>query len=191
MADWIEPLWVSDHLCFSSFGGHYGHDLWPLPCTEEAVRHVADRVSRVQEALGRQIALENVSSYVQYRCDEMPEAEFVAAVAKAADCLLLLDVNNVVVSARNHGFSAEAYIDAMPAERIVQLHLAGHTEKGEWALDDHVGPTPEVVWELFDYVVRTKGNFPTIIEWDTAVPSLEIYVAEAEKARAREAAVSR
>lgn len=188
LVDEMEPLWVSDHLCFSSFGGHYGHDLWPLPCTAAAVHHVASRIAHVQDVLGRQIAVENVSSYLQYESDEMTEAQFVAAVVEEADCLLLLDVNNVVVSARNHGFSATEYVDAMPAKRIVQLHLAGHTEKGDWALDDHVGPTPESVWRLFDYLVRTKGSFPTIVEWDTGVPSLETYVAECENARAREAA---
>jgi uncharacterized protein len=178
----MQPALVSDHLCWGSHGGRYAHDLWPLPCTEEAVAHVAARVERVQEVLGRQIALENVSSYVAYRDSQMAEWEFLAFVAERADCGILLDLNNVYVSGRNHGFDPAAYLAGIPPDRVVQFHLAGHSDKGTWLLDSHDAAVPEPVWELYRGAVRRFGRIATLIEWDDHIPPLEALVAESRKA---------
>jgi uncharacterized protein (UPF0276 family) len=182
----IEPAWISDHLCWGGYGGHYAHDLLPLPYSEEALAHVVARVERVQERLGRQILLENVSSYVAFRSSTLSEWEFLAEVARRADCGILLDVNNVLVSAHNHGFSAEAYVDALPIERIGQLHLAGHTDTGTYWFDSHVGPVPPAVWALHERVVARAGPLPTLVEWDEAVPPFEVVAAESRQAAERE-----
>jgi uncharacterized protein (UPF0276 family) len=185
----FEPAWVSDHLCWGSIGGHYAHDLLPLPFTEEALAHVVARVGVVQERLGRQILVENVSSYLTFTHSVMPEWEFLAAVAEQADCGILLDVNNVYVSAANHGFRAEEYVTTLPPERIGQIHLAGHTDKGTHLLDTHEGHVSEAVWELYRLAVRHCGPVSTLIEWDAGVPEFEVLQAEAECARAVEAEV--
>jgi uncharacterized protein (UPF0276 family) len=182
----VEPAWVSDHLCWGGSGGHYAHDLLPLPYSQEALAHVVERVSRVQERLGRQILLENVSSYVAFRASELPEWEFLAEVARRADCGILLDVNNVLVSARNHGFSAETYVDALPDDRIGQLHLAGHSDAGSYLFDSHVGPVPDAVWALYQRVLQRVGPVPTLVEWDEAVPPFDVVAAEAGRAAALE-----
>lgn len=185
----IEPLWVSDHLCFSTDEvGHHAHDLWPLPRTEETLGRVVARTAQVQEFLGRQIVLENVSSYVEYAADQMAEAAFVAEVANRADCLLLLDVNNIVVNAHNHGFSEESYLAAIPTHRIAQVHLAGHTDYGRYLFDSHVGPVPDRVWSLYRSLyrslVRRRVSAPAIIEWDQEVPALPVLLSEVDAARA-------
>ena len=182
LADRIQPALVTDHLCWGRHAGRYVHDLWPLPYTEEALAHVAARVRRVQGLLGRQIALENVSSYVTYRDSTMSEWEFLAAVAERADCGILLDVNNVYVSSRNHGFDAAAYLAGIPPKRVVQFHLAGHSDKGNWLLDSHDAAVPDPVWELYRGAVRRFGRTPTLIEWDDRIPPLEALVAETRKA---------
>ncbi|HEX2669823.1 MAG TPA: DUF692 domain-containing protein, partial [Polyangiaceae bacterium] len=140
LATRIAAFSVSDHLCFGSFGGHYAHDLWPLPYTEEALAHVVERVKRVQDRLGRQLLLENVSSYVEYRASTLTEWEFIAEVASRADAAILLDLNNVFVSAKNHDFSAEKYLEALPRARVRQIHLAGHSDAGAYLFDDHGCP---------------------------------------------------
>jgi uncharacterized protein len=178
-----EPAWVSDHLCWTGVQGHNLHDLLPLPYTEEALSHVVRRVIRVQERLGRRIALENVSSYLAYTADEMPEWEFLARLAARADCGLLLDVNNVYVSARNHGFDAEEYLAALPGERVFQIHLAGHSTQGELLIDTHDGPVCEAVWRLYESAIRRFGRVSTLIEWDDHIPELETLAAEAARAR--------
>ena len=185
----IEPAWVSDHLCWSSVGGHYAHDLLPLPYTEEALAHVVERVRRVQERLGRRILVENVSSYVTFTHSAMPEWEFLAAVAERADCGILLDVNNIYVSAANHGFPARTYLAGVPVGRVGQIHLAGHTDKGTHLLDTHVGPTIEAVWALYRSAVARFGRVSSLVEWDEDVPELEEVLAEAERARAAESEV--
>ena len=185
----VEPAWVSDHLCWGSFGRHYAHDLLPLPYTEEALVVVVDHVGRVQDRLGRRILVENVSSYVEFRHSTMPEWEFLAHVAERADCGILLDVNNVWVSARNHGFSPEAYVDALPAARIGQFHLAGHQDHGTHLLDTHDHPVPEAVWALYRYAVARLGPVSSLVEWDDHVPELGRLLAEAELARSAEAEV--
>jgi uncharacterized protein (UPF0276 family) len=183
----IEPAWISDHLAWGSLGGRYAHDLWPLPCTVEALRHVVERVRRVQDRLGRQLLLENPSSYVAFRASEMPEWQFLAEIAERADCGILLDVNNVYVSARNHGFDPVAYLDGIPAERVGQLHLAGHLERGRYLLDTHDQEVPAPVWALYREALARLGPVSTLVEWDDHVPPLERVVRESERARAIEA----
>jgi uncharacterized protein (UPF0276 family) len=189
LAAHVEPAWVSDHLCWGSIGGHYAHDLLPLPYTEEALAHVVERVRRVQERLGRRILVENVSSYVTFTHSAMPEWEFLAAVAERADCGILLDVNNIYVSAVNHGFTPEAYVDGVPAARVGQIHLAGHTDKGTHLLDSHAGRVIPAVWALYRRAVARSGRVSTLVEWDEDVPELEEVLAEAERARAAESEV--
>jgi uncharacterized protein (UPF0276 family) len=189
LASRIEPAWISDHLCWGSHGRRYAHDLLPLPWTEESLAHVSARVRRVQDALGRRILLENVSSYVAFRDSTMTEWEFLARVAEDADCGILLDVNNVYVSARNHGFDADTYLAALPANRIGQFHLAGHADKGKYLLDTHDAPVPESVWSLYATAVRRFGAVPALIEWDDQIPELEELLAQSRRAAEIEARV--
>ena len=187
LADRVQPAWVSDHLCWTGVSGRNLHDLLPLPLTSGALRHVAGRVGRVQDALGRRLVLENVSSYVRFVADEMAEHEFVAELARRADCQLLLDVNNVYVSSVNHGFDAQAYIDAMPAERVVQIHLAGHSVDPSGSgllIDTHDAPVCEAVWALYRHTLRRIGPRPTMIERDDHIPALGELLSELAVARA-------
>jgi hypothetical protein len=177
------PAWVSDHLCWSGVGGHRLHDLLPLPHNEETVRHVAARIRRVQEILGRYILIENVSSYLTYPDSTMTEWEFVRAVAEEADCGMLLDINNIFVNSFNHRFSAEEYIDAIPCERVVQFHLAGHSEHGGYLLDTHDHPIRNEVWTLYARAVRRFGAVSTLIEWDDNIPAFAVLTAAAQRAR--------
>jgi uncharacterized protein len=179
----IEPAWVSDHLCWTGVAGVNTHDLLPLPYTDEAVRHVARRVRTVQDVLGRRILLENVSSYVTFRHSRLTEWEFVRAVADEADCLLLLDINNVYVSSVNHGIDARAYVDAMPRERVQQVHLAGHENCGDHLIDTHGEPVPDPVWDLYAYAVARFGAVTTMIERDANIPPLPVLLAELSEAR--------
>ena len=170
LVDAIEPVIVSDHLCWTGLNGRNFHDLLPLPFTEEALVHVADRIRRVQDFLGRRIAIENVSSYVQFRHVDMPEWEFLAEISRRADCGILLDVNNVYVSSQNHGFDAEAYISAIPKERVAQVHLAGHRKKGNILIDTHDEPVCPEVWDLYRFTVSKVGAMSAMIERDDAIP---------------------
>jgi uncharacterized protein (UPF0276 family) len=185
----FQPAWVSDHLCWGSFAGHYAHDLLPLPYTEEALALVVARVGEVQERLGRRILIENVSSYVEFTHSTMPEWEFLGEIADRADCGILLDVNNVHVSAVNHGFSADEYLDRLPPTRIGQIHLAGHSDRGTHLLDTHDAPVVPAVWRLYRRAVARFGRVSTLIEWDDRIPELEDVVAEAERSRAAEVEV--
>ena len=180
----FDPAWVSDHLCWTSIGGHHAHDLLPLPYTEEALAGVVARVARVQERLGRPIALENVSSYVAYRRSAMPEWEFLGEVARRSGCGILLDVNNIYVSARNHGFDPSAYLQGVPVDSVRQFHLAGHSDKGAYLLDTHDHPVADPVWDLYRDAVRRFGAVSTLIEWDDRIPAFERLEAESERARA-------
>jgi uncharacterized protein (UPF0276 family) len=180
----VEPAWLSDHLCWTGVDGVNLHDLLPLPHRDETVRHVAARVRRVQERLGRRIALENVSSYFAWTADGMPEWEFLTAIAEEADCGILLDVNNVFVSAHNHAFEAAHYVDAIPPERVFQLHLAGHSESGALLIDTHDHPVRDEVWALFAHAVERLGPISTLIEWDDRIPAFERLEEEAARARA-------
>lgn len=179
----FEPAWISDHLCWTGVGGHTLHDLLPLPYTEEAVAHVAGRVRQVQDLLGRRILLENVSTYLQYRHSTVPEWEFLSQVAERADCGILLDINNVFVSAFNHGFSAVEYIENVPIGRVHQFHLAGHSEKGSFLHDTHDHPVAPAVWDLYAHAVRRFGSVSTLIEWDDHIPPFAVLRAEADRAK--------
>ncbi|MDH4017833.1 MAG: DUF692 domain-containing protein [Actinomycetota bacterium] len=183
LASRIEPGWLSDHLCWTGVGGAHLHDLLPLPSSEPVLAWVAERIERVQERLGRRIAIENVSSYLSFVDDELDEWQFLAELAERADCGVLLDVNNVFVSAHNHGFDAEAYLDSIPAERIFQIHLAGHSESGPLLIDTHDHPVRDEVWRLYERVVRRTGPVSTLIEWDEHLPTLDRLVEEASRAR--------
>jgi uncharacterized protein len=178
-----EPAWLSDHLCWTGVRGRNLHDLLPLPYTEDVLAHVCERVKQVQDRLGRRIALENPSSYFAYRADAMSEAEFLALVAERADCGILLDVNNVFVSAKNHGFDPERYLAQIPAERVFQIHLAGHSTQGALRIDTHDQAVCDEVWALFETAARRLGPVSTLIEWDDRIPELEVLVAEAARAR--------
>ncbi|HYV58290.1 MAG TPA: DUF692 domain-containing protein [Candidatus Nitrosopolaris sp.] len=183
----FDPAWISEHLCWGSFGRHYVHDLLPLPYTEEALAVVVDRVRHVQERLGRRILVENVSSYVTYRHSTLPEWTFLGAVAESADCGILLDVNNIYVSAMNHGFSPGDYLAGLPLDRVGQIHLAGHSDAGTHLLDTHDHPVAAPVWSLYGEAVRRFGPVATLVEWDDRIPPWEELAAEADRARVLEA----
>ncbi len=180
LADRIEPVWVSDHLAWSSFAAS-DLDLLPLPFTAETLAHVVARVRDVQDLLGRRLLLENPSSYLSYACSTMGEAEFLGAVAEQADCGILLDVNNVLVSARNVGFDPHEYLRALPRARVLQIHLAGHQDVGDFLVDTHQGPVPDPVWSLYREALTLFGRVATVVEWDTGVPALDVLVAEAAR----------
>jgi uncharacterized protein len=179
----FEPAWVSDHLCWTGIDGRSFHDLLPLPLTEAVLAHVAERVARVQDRLGRRIALENVSTYAAFQEDAMPEWEFLSALAERADCGILFDLNNVHVSAHNHGFDAVKYVDAIPGERVFQIHLAGPSEAGPLLVDTHDSPVRDEVWALYERFVRRVGPISTLIEWDESIPPLARVAGEAVRAR--------
>jgi uncharacterized protein (UPF0276 family) len=183
LATRIEPAWISDHLCWTGVGGINLHDLLPLPYTEEALRHVVERVRRVQDFLGRRILLENVSSYLTYHESELTEWEFLSAVAAEADCLILLDVNNVYVSSYNHGFDPRVYLEAVPAERVSQLHLAGHRNLGRYLIDTHDEPVPAPVWQLYELAARRFGPVAVMIERDDRIPPIGDLISELDQAR--------
>jgi len=184
LAQRVEPAWISDHLCWTGVDGTNLHDLMPLPYTAEALKHVVERTLRVQDFLGRRILLENVSSYVTYAASALTEWEFLAEVARQADCLILLDVNNVHVSARNHGFDAQEYLSGVPANRVQQIHLAGHEEGEALIIDTHDAPIVDPVWDLYGSALRRFGGISTMIERDDHVPPLEDLLAELDRARA-------
>jgi uncharacterized protein (UPF0276 family) len=179
----VEPAWISDHLCWTGVGGHNAHDLLPLPYTEETLDHVVARVGAVQDRLGRRIALENVSTYLTFAGSRLSEWEFLAEVAQRADCGILLDVNNVYVSATNHGFDPEKYIAALPPERVWQIHLAGHTDRGTHLLDTHSRRVCDAVWALYRFATRRIGAVASLIEWDEDIPEWDVLEAESERAR--------
>ncbi|MBY0406498.1 MAG: DUF692 domain-containing protein [Rickettsiales bacterium] len=184
LADFLQPAWISDHVCWTGVHGKNTHDLLPLPYTEEALAHMVSRIQQVQDALGRRILLENPSSYVAFATSEMPESEFIARMAEEADCAILLDVNNVYVSAYNHGFDAGEYICALPRQRIAQIHLAGHRDYGTHIIDTHDAAVCDGVWALYAQALSHAGMVSTMVEWDDAIPPFEVLVAELGKARA-------
>ncbi|MBS0485860.1 MAG: DUF692 domain-containing protein [Proteobacteria bacterium] len=184
LADAVEPAWMSDHLCWTGAHGRNLHDLLPLPYTEEAIAHVSTRVRQVQDFLGRRILLENVSSYVEFKASTMSEWEFLAAIAERADCLILLDVNNIHVSANNHGFDARDYLAGIAPRRVQQFHLAGHSFQNNLIIDTHDHPVPDPVWDLYADAVRRFGPVSTMIERDDNIPPLAELIAELDHARA-------
>jgi len=185
----IEPGLVSEHLTWSISDGNYVGDLLPLPLTEEALDVVCDNIDRFQQALRRQILVENPSSYLRYRNSTIAESEFMVAVARRTGCGILCDVNNIFVSAANHGWDAVAYLEALPPTEVKELHLAGHTVKqlsdgAELRIDDHASPVEPAVWALFRQAVLRFGARPTMIEWDSNIPPLEVLVEQADQASA-------
>jgi len=189
--DELQPVWVSDHVCWTGVAGLNTHELVPIPFTEESLAHVVERVRTVQELLGRPLVLENPSSYVTYVDSTMTEWEFLARLAAAADCGLLLDVANVRVSAVNHDFDPVEYIRSLPHERIVQMHLAGHTELDTHIVDTHDRPVADAVWELYGLASELTGGVSTLIEWDEDLPPFPEVHAEVLKARSRAPATAR
>ncbi|MET0070652.1 MAG: DUF692 domain-containing protein [Candidatus Thiodiazotropha sp.] len=179
----VEPAWFSDHLCWTGMDKLNLHDLLPLPYTEEAIGHVVERVSRVQDYLGRQMLLENVSSYVTYSESQLTEWDFLREVVERADCLLLLDINNVFVSAFNHDFNPHEYLDAVPGERVYQIHLAGHTQEENLIIDTHDHPIADPVYELYAEAIRRFGRVSTMIERDDHIPPLAELLQELDRVR--------
>jgi len=179
----VEPKWISDHLCWTTFGGHNTHDLMPLPYNQETLKHVVERVKIVQDYLRRQILLENASSYVTYKASDMQEWEFIKAIAEEADCLMLLDVNNIYVSGFNHDFDPKTYIDHIPSERVWQIHLADHENNGDFIVDTHDHPVIDEVWALYDYTLSKMDNLTTMIERDDHIPPLPELIKEIDRAR--------
>lgn len=183
LADKIQPAWISDHLCWTGVAGLNMHDLLPLPYTEEALKHVVDRVKQVQDFLGRQILLENVSSYIEYRDSNVTEWEFLNAIAEQADCFILLDINNIYVSSVNHHFDPLDYLNAMPVHRVRQFHLAGHKNCGDYIIDTHDAPIIDGVWSLYEQAVKRFGRVATMIERDDDIPEFPVLFAELQQAK--------
>jgi uncharacterized protein len=187
----FEPALLSEHLSWSSIDGRFANDLLPLPYTDEALRHVSTRIAQAQDFLGRRILIENVSSYLQFDCSRMPEWEFLAGVVGESGCGILLDLNNIYVAAHNHGYQAQRYLDAIDPRAVQELHLAGHSatqfEGTELLIDTHGTPVCDAVWDLYRAALRRFGDVPTLIEWDTDIPALEVLMAEAAKADAHRA----
>jgi uncharacterized protein (UPF0276 family) len=185
-----QPDLVSEHLAWSSHGGAFFNDLLPLPYTQETLAHVCAHVDQVQDAIGRPILLENPSTYVVFASSTLTEPEFLKAVARRTGCGLLLDVNNVFVSATNHGYEARTYLDEFPLDAVGQIHLAGHTQQQDdegarLLIDSHDGPVAAPVWTLYDQVIGRSGPVPTLVEWDSALPEWNVLWAQVEEARAR------
>lgn len=183
LAGEIQARWVSDHLCWTGVAGRTTHDLLPMPLTEEALAHVTERVRLVQDFLERPLVLENPSSYVTFACDQMPEWEFLARLTADTGCRMLLDVNNVYVSSRNHDFDPRDYLRGVPLAQVQQFHLAGHSDLGTHCIDTHDQPVVERVWELYREAVSMGGGAATLIEWDARIPEFERLQAEALRAK--------
>ena len=178
LAHRIQPQWISDHLCWTGVQGINAHDLLPLPYTEEVIAHVVNRIQQIQDFLGRQILIENVSSYISYQESQMPEWEFAKEIIQRADCLMLLDVNNIYVSSINHEFNPIEYIASIPSDRIYQLHLAGHSNMGDYIIDTHDHAIVDSVWNLYAETIRHHGAISTMIERDDNIPPLSELLTE-------------
>ena len=185
----VDAVWIGDHVCWTGVLGQNSHDLLPVPTTEAALAHLVERIRIVQDVWERPLVLENPSTYAAFQSSTIPEGEFLARMAEESDCALLLDVNNVYVSCRNQGLDALAYLDAIPYDRVVQIHLAGHTDKGTHCLDTHSKPVKDDVWELYGRVVERMGPCSTLVEWDADIPSFDVLEAEVAKALRYRAAV--
>jgi len=183
LANKIEPQWISDHLCWTGVQGKNAHDLLPLPYTEEAINHVVDRINQVQDFFQQRILIENVSSYVTYQQSNLSEWEFLKEISERADCLILLDVNNIYVSAKNHEFNPNDYLVAMPKDRVQQIHLAGHSDMGDYIIDTHDHDIVHSVWNLYSAALRRFGMVSTMIERDDNIPPLSTLIEELNTAR--------
>lgn len=185
LADRMHPAWISDHLCWSSTGRHSLHDLLPLPQNTESVHHVVDRIKQVQDFLGQRILMENVSTYLAFTHSTMPEWEYVSTIAEQADCGILLDINNIYVSAFNHDFDPLDYLRQIPVDRVGQFHLAGHSHMGTHILDTHDHAIIDAVWDLYEHALGRFGAVSTLIEWDDHIPPFEQLTLEVERAKQR------
>lgn len=183
LAIWAKPAWISDHLCWTGVAHKNTHDLLPVPYTEEALKHIIQRIKEVQDFLERPILMENPSTYLEFRDSQMPEWEFICRMAEEADCGLLLDINNIYVTCYNHRLDPKQYIDAISENRVVQIHLAGHENKGEYIIDTHEGHVIDEVWALYKYAMSKLGEVSTMIEWDANIPDFPVVMAEVEKAK--------
>lgn len=183
LAERLKPAWISDHLCFTGLGGHNSHDLLPMVYSEASLEHVVGRIQAVQRHLDRPLVLENPSSYIRFKGSTIDEWSFMTRMAKESGCGLLVDVNNVAVSAFNHGWDPERYLESLPAEQIVQLHLAGHSDLGTHRIDTHDGPVSEEVWRLYQGLYTRIGGASTLVEWDADIPTLEVLIGEARAAK--------
>jgi uncharacterized protein (UPF0276 family) len=179
----FSPAWISDHLCWTSVGGRYSHELMPMPYTDEAIRLLISRIQQVQDFLQQRILIENVSSYLRYAASAMQEWDFLSAIASEADCDILLDINNIYVSACNHGIDADKYLSSVPTERVREMHLAGYEDMGTHLLDTHGEPVHDAVWELYYQALLRFGPIPTLVEWDNNIPAFSRLLAEGEKAK--------
>jgi len=182
LADRIDVQWLGDHVCWTGVAGHNGHDLYPMPYNEESLAHMVERIRITQDFLERPLVLENPSTYLTFASSTMAEEDFIAAMAEEANCALLLDVNNVYVTCRNHDLDAQRYLDAIPYERVVQIHLAGHTDKGDHCIDTHDDHVCEAVWSLYAQVMKRAGGIATLLEWDDNIPEFDVLLAEVRKA---------
>jgi uncharacterized protein (UPF0276 family) len=185
LRDRVRAVWVSDHLCYTGVLGKNTHDLLPLPYTEEALKHVSARIRVVQDYLEAPLLLENPSTYVEFRGSEFTEWDFLAELCSRADCGILLDVNNVYVSSFNHGYSPKSYYDAVPWDRVAQIHVAGHTHCGTHIVDTHIGPVIDSVWELYDEAIARGGEVSALLEWDAEIPPFTELYAHAQRAKSR------
>jgi uncharacterized protein (UPF0276 family) len=183
LRDRVGARWVSDHLCWTGVSGQSTHDLLPLPLTEESLLYTARRIRQVQDFLEAPLVLENPSTYVGFRCDALPEWEYLKQLVELSDAGILLDVNNVYVSAKNHGFDPEAYLCGLPMERVVQIHVAGHTDHGTHAIDTHIGPVPDPVWKLLARARELGADAPVLLEWDAEIPAFDVVLEDALRAR--------
>jgi len=182
LAERSRAVWMGDHVCWTGVAGRENHDLWPMPYNEESLAHIVERIRTVQDFLERPLVLENPSTYATFTASTMAEEVFIARMAEEADCALLLDVNNVHVTCRNHDLDPLAYLEAIPYERVVQIHLAGHTDNGTHCIDTHDGHVIDPVWDLYDSVMRRAGKRSTLIEWDAHIPAFDVVHAEVKKA---------
>lgn len=189
LAEYVRPVWISDHLCWTGISGVNSHDLLPMPLTRQSLAHVADRVRAVQDYLGCPLILENPSTYLEFRASDIPEWEYLRLLAEQTGCGLLLDVNNVYVSATDHGFDMTTYVEAVPAESIVQVHLAGCTDCGSHMIDTHNQPVPDRVWPLYTLVQQKTGGVATLLEWDADIPPFPELLTQLAKAKAARAGI--
>lgn len=183
LANRIQPKWISDHLCWTGIHGKNTHDLLPIPYTMEAMDHIVNRIQQIQEFLGQRILIENVSSYITYKQSIMTEWEFLKEISERADCFILLDINNIFVSSVNHEFNPLTYIDFVPSERIYQIHLAGHSDSGDYIIDTHDHDIVDAVWDLYAYTIQRHGRISTMIERDDCIPPLSSLLKELNRAR--------
>lgn len=177
-----EVAWLSEHCCFTSVDGFHSHDLLPMPYSEESLSHMVSRISEVQDFLGEQILLENVSSYMRFAETTLDEADFISELAERADCLLLIDVNNIYVNHINQGLDIDQYLTRLPYNKIKEIHLAGFDQREDYILDAHNNPVAEPVWNIYENLIKSVPNVPTLIEWDNDIPPLQTLIEESKKA---------